>query len=328
MNMKANRNMENTKLGGLVIAGILFLVFTLYMIGKNQNIFGASITITAIMDNVNGLVPGNNVRFKGMDVGTVRSIEMVDDSSIHVQMYIRNRMVPFVRKNALAAISTDGLMGNKIIQIIPQDGAAEIVDEGDIIYSLMPVSTDDMLQRMGTSSEFVEKITENLFEITSKLNDSESLWALLADSLLTGDIKAVVAELKLAATKATAMANAGNQLMEDLNMGEGLVNKLFTNEELAVDFASSLENIRESSIQAVHIVNQANVLFDSLEAGRGTIGLLLNDSSLRYTLANTMSNLEISTERFSENMEALRSNFLFRRHFRRIERARHNESKQ
>jgi phospholipid/cholesterol/gamma-HCH transport system substrate-binding protein len=323
--MKTKKNIENTKLGGLVIAGILFLVFTLYMIGKNQNMFGASIIVTAMVENVNGLVPGNNVRFKGMDVGTVKSIEMANDSSIFVQMYVRKRMVPYIKKNALTAIGTDGLMGNKIIQIIPQPGEAENVEEGDVIFSTIPVSTDDMMQRMGSSSEFVEKTTENLYEITEKLIKSESLWALLSDSVLTNDIKVAVRELKFAATKAATLANEGNKLIISLKEGEGLVQKLFTDRELADGFSVSLDKIQESSNQAAEIISSLNGLIENLEAGDGTAGLILRDTAFRESLSNSMLNLEMSTERFNENMEAMRSNFLFRRYFRRLEKERGSE---
>ncbi|WP_373493105.1 MlaD family protein [Aquiflexum sp.] len=318
--MKKKRTIENSKLGGLVIAGILFLVFTLYMIGKNQNMFGASITITAEVENVSGLVPGNNVRFKGLNVGTVKSVEMANDSSIHVVMYIQKNMVPFIKKNALTAIGTDGLMGSKLIQIIPQAGFAENVEEGDVIYSTTPVSTDAMMERLGSSSEYFEKTTENLYEITSKLNKSESLWVLLSDSLLTGDIKGAVGELKLAARRASEMATAGNQLMVNLKDGEGLVQKLFTDSVMADDFTMSLEKIKESSNQATKIIGDVETLIGNLKAGEGTAGLILKDSIFREALMNSMLNLEMSTERFNENMEAMRSNFLFRRHFRRQER--------
>lgn len=323
--MKTKKTIETAKLGGLVIAGILFLVFTLYMIGKNQNMFGASITITAVVENVNGLVPGNSVRFKGLNVGTVKSVEMANDSSLYVVMYIQKKMIPYIKKNALTSIGTDGLMGNKLIQIIPQDGFAENVVEGDVIYSISPVSTDAMMQRLGSSSEYFEKTTENLYEITSKLNQSESLWALLSDSVLTGDIKEAVSELKLASKRASEMANAGNQLMVNLKDGEGLVQKLFTDPEMVDDFTASLGKIKESSDQASKIIGDVKILIENLEAGEGTAGLILRDSTFRKALLNSMLNLEMSTERFNENMEAMRSNFLFRRYFKRQEKQNQKE---
>jgi phospholipid/cholesterol/gamma-HCH transport system substrate-binding protein len=111
------KGIENIKVGTLVIAGLLFLIFTLYMIGKNRNLLGKTFVITAVVHNVNGLMPGNNVRFKGIDVGTVKSIEITNDTLINVIMIIDDKMQPFIKKNAIASIGTDGLMGNKLVNI-------------------------------------------------------------------------------------------------------------------------------------------------------------------------------------------------------------------
>jgi len=105
-----NRAIDNTKVGILVLAGLVFLILTLYMIGKNRNLLGRTFTITAVVHNVNGLVPVNNVRYKGMDVGTVKSIIITNDSLINVILTIDEKMKPFIKKNAIASIGTDGLM--------------------------------------------------------------------------------------------------------------------------------------------------------------------------------------------------------------------------
>jgi phospholipid/cholesterol/gamma-HCH transport system substrate-binding protein len=103
-----NRTIDNTKVGGLVLAGLVFLILMLYMIGKNRNLLGSTFTITAVVHNVNGLVPGNNVRFKGMDVGTVKSIVVTNDSLINVILTIDEEMKPFIKKNAIASVGKTG----------------------------------------------------------------------------------------------------------------------------------------------------------------------------------------------------------------------------
>nr|HPM32887.1 MlaD family protein [Chryseolinea sp.] len=70
------KEIENSKVGLLVLAGMIFLILMLYLIGRNRNLFGSTFTMKVVMNNVNGLVPGNNVRFKGIDVGTVKSMPL------------------------------------------------------------------------------------------------------------------------------------------------------------------------------------------------------------------------------------------------------------
>src|SRR5688572_7628571 len=103
------KSVDNAKLGAFVLVGIVFLIVTLYMIGKNRNLLGSTFTIKAEVNNVNGLVPGNNVRFKGIDVGTVKSIDIANDTLIYVTMTIEESMKPYIKQNALASIGTDGL---------------------------------------------------------------------------------------------------------------------------------------------------------------------------------------------------------------------------
>src|SRR5690242_19403232 len=127
------KKVDNAKLGAFMLAGVLFMILTLYMIGKNRNLLGRTFTIKAVVNNVNGLVPGNNVRFKGIDVGTVKSITVFDDTLIHVTLTLDEKMKPYIKQNALASIGTDGLMGNKLININSQPGVAPPVVEGTVI---------------------------------------------------------------------------------------------------------------------------------------------------------------------------------------------------
>src|SRR6185369_12860165 len=127
------KTIENAKLGLFVIAGLLFLIFSLYMIGRNRTLFGSSFTISANFRNVNGLMLGNNVRFSGIDVGTVQKIEIVSDTLVKVTMIIDEGVRKFVKKNAVASVGTDGLMGNKVININSQPGDVDPVSPGFVL---------------------------------------------------------------------------------------------------------------------------------------------------------------------------------------------------
>lgn len=69
------------------------------------------------------------------------------------------------------------------------------------------------------------------------------------------------------------------------------------------------------------------LVVDDLKDGEGTAGLILSDTILREKLFKSASNIEQGTDRFNQNMEALKHNFLFRRYFRKIEKEQRNEAK-
>ena len=305
----------------IVIASLMFLVFSLYMIGKNQNIFGRSFSITAVVKNVNGLVPGNNVRFQGMDVGTVKSVEMLDDTTIHVTLLIHKSMQSFIKKNALTAINTDGLMGNKIIQILPQEEFAQSVEEGDVLYPAEQIDTDEMLAKLNASGDYLELTLINLAEITEKLNESEAIWEVLSDPNLSADLKGAVREFRLAGANASAMAKAGKDLVTNLEQGDGLVTNLFTDTLMNGNFEKSLEQLEQTSGDAAEMMVSMKTLIQNIQKGEGTAGLILSDSAFREQMVQTLENIESTTYKLNENMEAIKSNFLFRKYYKDQEKA-------
>jgi phospholipid/cholesterol/gamma-HCH transport system substrate-binding protein len=317
--MKDNKNLANIKLGILVIFGLLFLVFSLYMIGKNQNIFGRSFMVKAEVKNVNGLVVGNNVRFQGLDIGTVKSIEMVNDSTIHISMLIRNSMQSFIKKNAQTTINTDGLMGNKLVQIHPQKEYAPEIKEGDLLYPAPQLDTDAMLKKLDQSSVYFEQTLANLAQITEKINESEAIWDLLADANLTLDIQGAAREFKKASINANQMTKAGKDLLLKLEQGDGIVQAMFTDTVMNQNLQKSLIEVRQTSQDAAKVMEEMRALMLEIKQGGGTAGLVLTDSAFRESTIRSIQNIEKSAFNFNQNMEAIQNSFLFRRYFRKKE---------
>jgi phospholipid/cholesterol/gamma-HCH transport system substrate-binding protein len=317
--MSEEKKIANAKLGALVLAGLLFLVFSLYMIGKNQNIFGSSIIVIAELEEVSGLLPGNNVRFKGMDIGTVSDIEMITDSTIHVSMLIHKSMVPFIQSNAKTTINSDGLMGNKIIQIHPQEQSARPIEAGDILYPMQQLDTDKLIEQLGSSGDYLEKSLINLSQITEKLNHSEALWAVLADPTFSTDLKSAVREFRQAGAHASQLAAEGKSMIAELRAGEGLVNSLFLDTLNAAKLQSSMIQLEQATQEAQQVMRHLNTVLAQVESGSGTAGMVISDSVFKAQILRTMENVEQSTYNFNQNMEALKRNFLFRRYFREKE---------
>lgn len=322
-----NTAINNGKLGLFVIAGVIFMVITLYMIGKNRNLLGSTFTVRAVIGNVNGLVAGNNVRFKGIDVGTVKSIEVSNDTAIIVTMIIDDKMKPYIRKNAIVSIGTDGLMGNKLININSLPSHAGLIEKEDVLASLKPIETDEMLRTLNTTNNNIEKITGNLYEITTKLNSSNSLWSLLSDTVVTQDLKTAVASFKQAGINSSDFTKEGKELVARLENGNGLVQKLFTDTTLSTQLAASINELRAASRQSSLVINDLKTVTEDLKQGNGTAGLLLSDTTLRKSLIKSVINVEEGTGRFNQNMEAMKSHFLFRGYFKKLEKEERQNAK-
>lgn len=319
--------LDNAKLGLFVIAGLAFLIFSLYMIGRNRNFFGDTFTIQASFHNVNGLTTGNNVRFAGIDVGTVRKIEIESDSSILVTMVIDKQARPYIRKKSVASVGSDGLMGNKLININSGTELSPPVEEGDRILSLKPIETDEMLRTLNTTNENFEAISTDLRKITQKINNSNSLWKLLSDSTITADLRVAVKNIKVAGNNAARVGDQLTAITTSVRNGEGPLGTLLTDTALANKLKNSLQDIHVASNQAAQATADIQTLLQKVKRGEGTAGALLSDTTLLLKLQQSLDHVEQGTARFSENMEAMRHNFLFRGYFKKQEKEAKKETK-
>ena len=317
----SSKKVDNVKLGLFVMAGALFLIFSLYMIGKNRNLFGSTFTISASFYNVNGLMPGNNVRFSGIDVGTVKSILLESDTSVRVTMIIDKKLKKFIKKNSIAAVGTDGLMGNKLINISGQPGDSPSVEEGDVILSMIPVETDEMLRTLNRTNQNIEVITTDLKRITQKINNSKSLWSLLSDTLIARDIKQAAINIKVASQNASIAGNEFVDLTRRVKSGYGLAGTLIADTALSNKLRQSLSDIQHASNAAVVMATNLKEVSEKIKKGNGTASALLSDTVMLGKLNKTLKNVEEGTAKFNENMEAMREHVLFRGYFKKQEKA-------
>ncbi len=325
--MNTTKTINNAKLGLFVFAGFVFLIFSLYMIGRNRNLFGSTFTITVRFNNINGLVPGNNVRYSGIDIGTVERITLVNDTSVLVTLVIDKSAEGHIRSNAVATIGTDGLMGNKLVSIKSQPGDAPIVGDGDEIMSRKPIETDEMLQTLNTTNENIAVITHNLKEITAKLNSRNSFWNFLSDTLIVQDLKVAVGSLRKAGQNTEQFTGNAARMVRKMEAGEGLANTLFTDTTLAQQLTRSLNEIQLASKDLSLASAQLKESMDKAGRGEGTLGVLLSDTASANNLRKTLRNVEQGTNRFNENMEAMKHNWLFKGYFKDQEKQKKKEEK-
>ena len=317
------RTTNSAKLGAFVLGGLLFLVLLLYMIGKNRNIFGGNYILKARFENLQGLVVGNNVRFSGIQSGTVKKIKIVSDTVIEVTMSMDDKMLGVIRKNAIASIGTEGLVGNKVVNIVPSRINADLADEGDVLVSKRMLNTDDILQTLNNTNNDVAVIAANLKITVARVNNSSSLWALLNDKTIPEDVKTSIANIRLATNKAGNMVNNMDDIIAGIKRGEGSLGAILTDTLFADGLNKAVEKIRSVGERADSLAASLNFMTASIQNdlsnGKGTIHALLKDSSIVMKLNKSLDNIQNGTDAFNQDMEALKHNFLLRGYFRKQE---------
>lgn len=176
--MKKNTG-NNIRLGLFVVITLVLLMVGIYFIGQRQHMFSKTFKLSAVFKDIGGLQEGNNVRFSGINVGVVDNIEQITDSTVKIDMLIEEDTRKFIKKDAHARIGSDGLMGNKIITISPGTGGAAVVADNDYLKTVIPVSYDDVLEKLKLTSENSAKITNDLAAITSTIREGEGTIGML-----------------------------------------------------------------------------------------------------------------------------------------------------
>lgn len=319
----AKKIITNIKLGVFVLAGLIFLILLLYMIGKNRNFFGSNFTLNARFENVQGLKPGNNVRYAGIDVGTVKKIKILNDTLTEVVMIIDDKMESIIHKNAIVSIGTDGLVGNKVVNIKASKDPSALAEDGDLLESRKPVDTDDMLRTLYKTNNDIAVIADHLKITVNRLNNSQALWSVLTEEGLPQNLKLSAVNIRMATAKANEMVESLSGIVEDVKSGKGSLGAILADTAFAYHLNAAVMKIQHVGDEADSLSSEISSLVKDIHtdvnSGKGAVHALLKDTMLVNKLNSSLENIQKGTDGFNQNMEALKHNILFRGYFRKQE---------
>jgi phospholipid/cholesterol/gamma-HCH transport system substrate-binding protein len=310
---------KNIRVGAFILVGTVLLIFSLYLIGAKQNLFGSTFELKSQFKNVNGLMPGNNVRFTGIDVGTVKTVEIINDSTVDVTMVIEDKVQAFIKKNATAMVGTDGLMGNKLINISSSNEAAESVEDGDFLVSKSPLGTDDMMRTLNITNENVKDITIDLKNIVHRLNSPNTLWSILMDTVVADNVKQAIVNIKVTGERSAIITGDLSRIVKHIKDGKGTIGALIADTTIAVKLNQSIVNIKLITDSLAIVTGDMRYITSKVKKGEGGIGTVLMDTTFANNLNESMKNIKSGTKNFDEDMEALKHNILLRNYFKKKE---------
>jgi phospholipid/cholesterol/gamma-HCH transport system substrate-binding protein len=185
------------KLGMFVTIGLLLFILAVYFIGKQKNLFGSTFRITSNFKTVSGLQVGNNVRFSGINIGTVEEIQLVNDSTVVVVMVIKDEVREFIKTDARASIGSDGLMGDKVLTISPGANSQKIVENNGKIASVAGIEMTDIMKSVKKSVDNVGIISEELAIFSHSMNNGNGALArLVKDDKMANSVTNTLSNLE------------------------------------------------------------------------------------------------------------------------------------
>jgi len=305
------------KLGIFVLTGTILLIVSLYLIGSKQNLFSDTMSVYVKFNDVNGLIKGNNVRFAGIAIGTVKEVKISNDTVVIVELIIRQDATRYIRKGSIAEIGSDGLMGNKLINISTPDPSSPFVSEGDTIKTMMSVATDDMMRTLNTTNLNVLDITTNLKRVTKRLDESKAMWDMLSDTGAAENIRTTLRNIEASSIRASQLTADAEYLLEEVKKGNGLAGKIMSDDSTAKNFEDLVSNLKAATDTAKLALHHMHEFMQDLNITPGPLGVLARDTAMAGDMKSAFHELATSTVLLNENLKALKSNFLFRKYFKK-----------
>jgi phospholipid/cholesterol/gamma-HCH transport system substrate-binding protein len=173
---------QTFRLGLFIVAGLAILAVGVFLIGGNESLFQRTYRVNATFHNVSGLSEGADVRVGGIHKGTVKHIDLPHDpsGSVTVAMILAKGTSDVVKQDSVASIASEGLVGDKYVEVSFGSPGAQGVKDGGTIESAPPIDISDLLSKtnqiMDTAKEAVQNVAataDNLDAVTSKINQGE-----------------------------------------------------------------------------------------------------------------------------------------------------------
>ncbi len=229
------------KLGMFVIIGVAILTITIYFVGSNRNLFGATFQLKTQFNNVSGLKIGNNVRLSGINIGTVDAITFVSDSTVVVTLLIKDEVQQYIKTDAKASIGSDGLMGDKVLAISAGANAKNSVKENDFIQSEKAIEMDNLMKSVKKSVDNATIITQQLAQFTYKMNHNDGVLSkLMNDATFANSLQKTLVNLE-------SSSNEFAVFTKKMNNKKGVLSKLVNDEKLGKSIDSTVLNIQSAT---------------------------------------------------------------------------------
>lgn len=219
---------QKVKIGIFTLAGILLFVAGIFIIGSKQNMFGDTFLIYGTFKNVGGLEVGNNIRFAGINVGTVEDIRIVSDTMIRVDMRMQKQVRPFLKADAMASIGSDGLMGDKLITIA--SGSANevrLLASGSRIMTANPVDFDKVIGKFTNVADNADVIMRELAGMAVQIRQGNGT---ISKLLYTDDLSR---SLEGTAANAQKITGSLQGIASEIRSGRGSLGSLIYTDSLS-----------------------------------------------------------------------------------------------
>ena len=332
--------MDSTKklIVGIFVGGCLLLFGVgLFLIGNSNQLFTKSFHVFAEFKKITGIQDGGKVRVGGMDAGTVTRIDVPSrpEGKFRIHFKIVEKLHPIVRQDSVVTIQTDGLLGNKYLQIEAGSSQLPMARENAMIQGREPFDWGDLMDEMKGVVTKVSGILEGVQEqVVATLSEVKK--TVSSANVLIKDAHPHVNSIMASADK---IGSDLRLIIDGIQAGRGTVGALIKDDEVYKSVKRSVnqtekvvEQVRDATASAKKIVAKAEESDIVPELQRAVKNLqqitsqvkdavdkfqsASGDGGVGENLQRTLADAREAMSDLSDDTEALKHNFLFRGFFR------------
>ncbi len=164
---------QNLRIGIFIVVTLALLAAAVFLVGSRESLFRSSYRVRADFDNVAGLNEGADVRVGGLRKGSVKNIQLPKnpDGKVVVLMDLAKETQSIVKMDSMAEIKSEGMLGDKYIEISFGTMDAARLRGGETIASQPPLDISDLFAKTNTILDSTQASLENVQSLTSNIND-------------------------------------------------------------------------------------------------------------------------------------------------------------
>jgi len=315
--MKTAAMKRGVIVGLFIFLGLAIFITAVFTIDAQKKTFAHAVHIKVVFDNVGGLQEGNNVWLSGVKIGTVKKISFYGNTQVQIVMSVDQDARSHIYQDAKAKISSDGFIGNRIVEIFGGSSDAREIEDGGYLTSEKSIQTDEMLATLQENNKNLLEVTGDLKVISRRIREGKgTIWELLNDPSIANNLRATLINFKKTSVNSEMAIAKVNAFVSGFNKQGTLLNELSTDTVDFTRFRETLVKLNHASLSISEFADSLKLAGKSLNRTDNPAGVLLNDRQVAEDLKNITRNLDSSSRKLDEDLRAIQSNFLFRGYFK------------
>jgi phospholipid/cholesterol/gamma-HCH transport system substrate-binding protein len=247
------RESAPVKVGIFVFAGVFLAMGIIFLLGSEKQLFKRQYSLTTDFADISGLRIGAQVQLAGLNVGMVERVDFADelgDKKVRVRLNINKEFQERIRRDSIAEISTQGLLGDKYISVSLGTPPNEVLRDGDFLPSQERPSFAQIVEKSGVFIDNIDKAAKSLTQVLDEVKGGEGLLHTLIYESETRPVGRDFAEM---AKELKGASRELRQIVQKVNRGEGTVGAFLQDPSLYYDIRRLFARVERNKL-LTHVI--------------------------------------------------------------------------